>query len=77
MQKLQMEGYVVPNDISVISFDNTQLSQDCVPKLSTIDINKYEFGAEALSLMLNRIKTPHLPLQYAYIRGNLIIRESV
>lgn len=54
IQKLQSKGISVPDEVSLVSFDNTDLSQSCNPPLTTIDINKREFAHKALQRMLWR-----------------------
>ncbi|NLY18930.1 MAG: LacI family transcriptional regulator [Clostridiaceae bacterium] len=77
MQKLSAYKIKVPDDVSIISFDNTQLSQDCNPPLTTIDISKKEFAKKALSQMKTRLSEPNLPYQRGYIHTSLIERASV
>lgn len=77
MQKLATYKIKVPEDVSIISFDNTQLSQDCNPPLTTIDISKKEFAKNALIQMKTRLSEPTLPFQRGYIQTSLIERASV
>ena len=48
MLKLQINGISIPDQISLVSFDNTDLSRNCKPQLTTIDINKREIAHKAL-----------------------------
>ena len=52
----QRMGRRVPQDISVIGYDNTALSQYTAPKLTTIDQNMGDLGREAARLMLKQIE---------------------
>src|SRR5690625_2844421 len=47
----QDRGYNVPNDIEVIGFDNTRLSEMVRPTLSTIVQPMYDIGAVAMRLL--------------------------
>jgi len=76
-QKLQLSGYRVPDDISVISFDNTEISKTCNPPLTTVDINKKEFAEKAFNQLIARIESPDAPIQTQYIHTEIVERESV
>ena len=52
----QRMGQRVPQDISVIGYDNTALSQYTAPKLTTIDQHMGDLGREAARLMLKQIE---------------------
>ncbi|MCK5734834.1 MAG: LacI family DNA-binding transcriptional regulator [Spirochaetaceae bacterium] len=71
-------GIKVPDDISIIGFDNLPLSSIMNPPLTTIKVSKREIGKTAIRLVHNRIhgKTNAPPVK-VLIGGELIIRESV
>ncbi|MGM9927097.1 MAG: catabolite control protein A [Bacillus sp. (in: firmicutes)] len=48
---IQDKGYNVPNDISVISFDNTKLTLMVRPQITTIVQPLYDIGAVAMRLL--------------------------
>ena len=77
MQKLQSKGFIIPEDISIVSFDNTEMSKICNPPLTTIEINKKEFAIKAFQQMLERIEHKDLPPQRIYIHTEMIKRNSV
>lgn len=77
LQKLQGAGLSVPDDVSLISFDNTEMSKFCNPPLTTIDINKREFATKGFEQMITRIQNPDLSPQRIYINTETIIRGSV
>ena len=52
----QRMGRRVPQDISVIGYDNTALSQYTAPQLTTIDQHMGDLGREAARLMLKQIE---------------------
>lgn len=43
----------VPEDVSIIGFDNIMLSQLCEPKLTTVDQNMVELGRRAAEIIIN------------------------
>jgi LacI family transcriptional regulator len=75
--KLQGEGITVPDQVSIISFDNTDLSQTVVPALTSMNISKHDFATEAVNLMLWRIKHSGEQSKNIYLKSRLIERDSV
>jgi LacI family transcriptional regulator len=75
--KLQGEGISVPSQVSIISFDNTDLSQTVVPALTSMNISKHDFATEAVNLMLWRIKHNGEQSKNIYLKSRLIERDSV
>ncbi|QGQ98192.1 LacI family transcriptional regulator [Paenibacillus psychroresistens] len=75
--KLQGEGYSVPNQVSIISFDNTDLSQTVVPALTSMNISKHDFASESVNLMLWRIQHIGEQPKNIYVKSRLIERDSV
>jgi DNA-binding LacI/PurR family transcriptional regulator len=47
------KGIRIPNDLSIIGFDNVEMSQITSPPLTTIDQPKYEIGKAAIEMLLN------------------------
>jgi DNA-binding LacI/PurR family transcriptional regulator len=43
----------IPDDLSIIGFDNVEMSQITNPPLTTIDQPKYEIGKAAIEMLLN------------------------
>jgi DNA-binding LacI/PurR family transcriptional regulator len=69
------KGLAVPNDLSLVSFDNTFLSETAFPKLTSVDYNYVEFGKELINLAIQaaqKEKAPELHL----IKTKLVIRDS-
>lgn len=77
MTKLQAEGWRVPEDISIIGFDNIMLAQHVSPALTTVRVDKMGMGRQAASLLVNRIHYPQSALINSIVRPELIKRESV
>ena len=51
IQYLKEKGIAVPNDISVIGFDDVEADLSLDPPLSTVRVPKYEMGIEVMKLM--------------------------
>ncbi|MDP4147211.1 MAG: LacI family DNA-binding transcriptional regulator [Bacillota bacterium] len=77
LQKLKIQGISVPEQISLISFDNTELSKNCIPPLTTINISKQEFAYKSLNQLLWRINNRTSEPQRIYLTTQLIERNSV
>ena len=50
------KGIRVPDDLSIIGFDNVEISQLTHPPLTTIDQPKYEIGKAAIEMLLNMME---------------------
>jgi len=53
---LKENGYNVPQDVSIVGFDDVEVDLMLNPPLTTIRVPKIELGAEALRLMVNTLK---------------------
>ncbi|AMQ21826.1 substrate-binding domain-containing protein [Geobacillus sp. JS12] len=73
---LQRYGLNVPDDVSVCSFDNGQLSQIATPKITTVDIDLKRYGKRAVELLRWRWDNPNEPFQEVLLSTKLIKRES-
>lgn len=73
---LQQKGLKVPEEVSVCSFDNGQLSQIATPKITTMDIDLNYFGRKAVEQLCWRIDHKEEPIHEILLPTKLIIRES-
>jgi DNA-binding LacI/PurR family transcriptional regulator len=80
LNRLQTAGIWVPDDISVVGFDNIVFSAYTNPPLTTLDQPKHYIGAEAARLILGLLDplTVEEPLKKKIqkLKGNLLIRQS-
>jgi LacI family transcriptional regulator len=73
---LLRNGYKIPEDISVIGFDNIHISQIIEPELTTIAQPIYIMGKRACSILIDVING-ELPLEkQVYFETELIIRGT-
>ena len=70
-------GLNVPEDISVIGFDNIELSKIVEPKLTTVDQNMSLLGENAAELLLEKISTNNEFSKKITLNNKLVIRETV
>jgi LacI family transcriptional regulator len=73
---LQQMGYKVPEQVSIISFDNGQLSQIATPRISTMDIDLKHYGRKAVEMLLWRMENPTEPFIEILLPTQFIQRES-
>lgn len=66
----------VPEDVSIISFNNHALSEHVKPPLTSVDINIFELGIQATELLLKRIKQPEREASHQFVDTTLIVRDS-
>jgi len=66
----------VPTDLSLVSYDDIQMANYLVPRLTTATKDALRLGREALKMLLARIEEPDRPRQRDYLPARLIIRES-
>lgn len=69
-------GKSVPQDLSVIGFDNIALSKLIQPKLTTVDQNMYELGSKAADMLIEIISTESKATSKIILNSNLVERES-
>ena len=70
-------GLKIPDDISVVGYDDIEMASIVTPKLTTVSQPFYDMGKNAAELLLKRIKedTEAIP-QTILLPTKLVIRES-
>ncbi|MBZ4663361.1 MAG: ccpA1 [Caloramator sp.] len=68
-------GIKVPDEFSIIGFDNIILSQMTTPKLSTVDQNMKKLGEKSAEMLFNYIESGY-EADKVLINTKLILRES-
>lgn len=77
LNALQVRGLRVPEDCSVIGFDDIQLSLYTLPPLTTIRVEKEWMGAQGVWQLVERITHPDMPPRHTIMDVTLIERQSV
>jgi DNA-binding LacI/PurR family transcriptional regulator len=67
----------IPDDISVVSFDNTKICEKMLPRLTSISIPYTEIGRIAIELLLERINNPIGARKTVLVNTALVERDSV
>ena len=79
IKAIEEEGCKIPEDISIIDFNDIYTSKFLAPSLTVISQPIYEIGIKAAEILLDRIKKKRkkfIPKKIV-VPGKLTIRESV
>jgi DNA-binding LacI/PurR family transcriptional regulator len=76
LNTLDEMGLRVPDDISIISFNNLLLSEVSRPPLTSVDINIYNLGLQSAKCLIEKIKQPDEPAKRIIIPYKVIERNS-
>lgn len=77
LRKIGELGYKVPDDFSLVGFDNINMVQFTTPPVTTIRVDRMTMGQSAVQLLLDRIKFPDRPAIRVTMGVDLIERASV
>ena len=70
------QGISVPDDLSIVSFNNSLFARITSPQLTSIDVNSYQLGIEAASQLINHVENPNLLATKIIVPHMLIERDS-
>jgi LacI family transcriptional regulator len=78
MKALRDRNYQIPQDISIIGFDDLPPSNISEPSLTTVHVSTHRIGWRALEKLADQIISPqsHIP-ENILVAGNLVVRNSV
>ncbi|KQP03300.1 LacI family DNA-binding transcriptional regulator [Methylobacterium sp. Leaf93] len=69
-------GLGVPDDLGLAGFDNDSWTDLVDPGLTVIEQPVAEIGAQAMSLLFDRLKAPDQPIRKVTLSGRLVVRGS-
>lgn len=67
----------VPEDISIIGFDNSVFCDYSMPRLTSVRKNSYEISKRGAKKLLQIMNKEVIEVEKIYIEADLIVRESV
>lgn len=70
-------GIAVPEELSVVGFDDIPWASIVTPALTTVNQPVAEMAAAALTLLLDRLADPHRPVRHFKVSVRLVQRDSV
>ncbi len=70
-------GLHVPEDISIVSFNNSVFAKLSIPSLTSVDIHARQLGIEAALQAINHLETPDLTPSKVIVPYSLVERDSV
>ena len=76
IQEIERHGLRVPEDISVIGFDNTYYAQVFKPGLTTINQNIYSIGIKSIEYLIAMVENPDSTPPVVTEPSNLVIRHT-
>ena len=74
---LKSKGLRVPEDISVVGFDNFIVSDVCDPPITTVEVNMKAMAEETVETMIRKLENKKYKSGRKIILGKLILKESV
>jgi len=69
-------GYSVPKDMSLISFNNTALTELSSPPISSVDISIYQLGYLAAQNLIHHVQGSYMGEPRTIVPHRLILRDS-
>jgi LacI family transcriptional regulator len=70
-------GYKIPEDISIIGFDDIDSAKTLTPELTTLRVEKEWMGKIAVQQLLARTGDPEAPCRKVLLSAGLVQRQSV
>lgn len=77
MVYLYSQGVRIPDDISIIAYEDSSLCGYSVPALSAVNIRKEDMGLKAARCLIEKIRNPEKEVEQYAIEPYLILRDSV
>ncbi|CAM4015222.1 LacI family DNA-binding transcriptional regulator [Mesobacillus zeae] len=76
LSALSEKGYSIPDDVSVISFNNVILSEISNPPLTSVDVHIFQLGYESAKSLVEKIEAPDLLPKNILVPYTIIERHS-
>lgn len=73
---IRERGLRIPDDITIIGFDDLTMAAQLDPALTTVRQPVQKIGAKAVSMLVNLLQKPGGPIEQYLIEPELIIRSS-
>lgn len=77
VNKLEQEGYRVPQDISVVGYDNYQPPGLCNVRITTYEVDMQEMARNAIQNIIRKISKESYKQGVTIINGRIVYKDSV
>jgi LacI family transcriptional regulator len=77
MNAIRSSGLRVPQDISLVGFDNIDSAAETNPPLTTVHVHKSWMGSLSVQALIERVRHPEQPKITTVLSTNLVVRETV
>ena len=77
IKQLQNKGYSVPEDVSVVGFDNFIYSEMSTPKITTYGVDMDAMVQNTVRIILKKIEDKDYHVGRVVVSGTMIERQSV
>lgn len=69
-------GIRIPEGLSVVSFDDSDIAKSLTPGLTTVQQPSFDKGLQAAQRLLKQMSNPEVPVDSTVLEGMLIYRDS-
>lgn len=76
MQACNELGRRVPDDCAIVGFDDIPLVDSISPSLTTVRVDKYGLGRQAMNRLLQMLAKPGVELEPIWLDVELMVRQS-
>jgi len=76
-RSLSRKGVRIPEDVSLIGFDDREIALLVEPPLTTLRVPTNQIGHACMTLLLERLRRPNMPFTKRLLPTELVERESV
>ena len=76
MRALISRGLRIPEDVSVVGFDDIRYSRYTSPPLTTVSQPKNALGREAMTMLIEILNDPEVPTRKRVLSAELVVRGS-
>lgn len=77
INKLRQNGYRVPEDVSVVGYDNYIYPGICEIGITTYEVDLGEMAKRTVAVLLNKLQNQAATPSTHIVEGHLVIKDSV
>lgn len=76
LRAARAKGLRVPEDMGIVSFDNTPVTELAEPSITSINVDTFELGIQAAEILINQIEKPDCSIRQILLSTKIIERAS-